>query len=74
MLQETTPLTGALRVHAVGSAQTPAQFQLLNSRRGTTMSVRKESIPGFAHDVLFSPFTNQGLRFSREIIISLRSH
>lgn len=41
VLQESTPITGAVRVYAVGSTQTPAQFKLLNSGRGAKMSVRK---------------------------------
>lgn len=41
VLQESTPITGAVRVYAVGSTQTPAQLKLLNSGRGAKMSVRK---------------------------------
>lgn len=41
MLQETTPVTGALGVYALGSTETPAQFKLLNSSRGAKVSVRK---------------------------------
>lgn len=41
MVQETTPITGSLRVYAVGSTHIPAQFRLLNSGRGAKMSARK---------------------------------
>lgn len=41
LLQETTPITGTLRVYAVGSTETPAQFNLLNSGRRAKMSTGK---------------------------------
>lgn len=78
LLQETTPITGALGVYAVGSTKTPAQFKSLNSGRRAKMSNRTTTTKLeyfiFSTSPLPASYPNQIIAFFRELIISLRCH